>query len=64
MPEESEGPVFFKHQGRFYVMAGKVCCACRGGSNVYVFSALDPLGPYLLQLLDNHYAFDYFPFGL
>jgi hypothetical protein len=42
----SEGFVFFKRDGVFYVLPGSGCCACRGGSNIYVFTAIDPLGPY------------------
>ena len=42
-PKPAEGPVFFKRGGKFYILAGTTCCACRGGSSIYVFSASSPL---------------------
>ena len=44
-----EGPSMFKRDGVYYLLAGQGCCACRGGSNVVVYSASAPLGPYALQ---------------
>ena len=43
---ESEGPVFFKRDKRYYVITGSACCACKGGSSMDVFVADKPLGPY------------------
>jgi hypothetical protein len=45
----SEGPVFFERDGVFYILCGTGCCGCRGGSNIYVFTASAPLGPYHYQ---------------
>lgn len=45
-PRPAEGPVFFKRKGLYYILAGTTCCACKGGSSVYVFTARAPLGPY------------------
>eukprot|EP01006_Ploeotia_vitrea_P060439 TRINITY_DN75911_c0_g1_i1.p1 TRINITY_DN75911_c0_g1~~TRINITY_DN75911_c0_g1_i1.p1 ORF type:complete len:365 (-),score=34.84 TRINITY_DN75911_c0_g1_i1:55-1149(-) len=45
-PKPSEGPVFFKRNGLYYILAGTGCCACKGGSSIYVFTATNPLGPY------------------
>ena len=41
-----EGPTMFKRNGTYYVTAGNGCCACIGGSNVAVFSAPAPAGPW------------------
>jgi hypothetical protein len=45
-PKPAEGPVFFKRKGQYYILAGTTCCACRGGSSIYVFSSPTPLGPW------------------
>ena len=29
----------FERGGRYFVIGGHNCCACRGGSNAYVFTA-------------------------
>lgn len=39
----------FKRHGVYYLLAGLGCCACRGGSNVVVYTAPSPLGPWALQ---------------
>jgi beta-xylosidase len=44
-----EGPTFFKHGGTYYITLGTGCCACKGGSSIFVFSASAPLGPYTYQ---------------
>ena len=44
-----EAPVFFARGGRFYLMYGSGCCDCKGGSNSWVYSAAQPLGPYTRQ---------------
>jgi beta-xylosidase len=44
-----EAPALFKRGSTYYVLAGSDCCACRGGSNVEVFTATSPLGPYTAQ---------------
>jgi hypothetical protein len=44
-----EGPAMFKRKGVYYLLVGVGCCACRGGSNVIVYTALRPMGPYTLQ---------------
>ena len=45
-PLPAEGPVFFKRDGSYYILGGTTCCACRGGSSIYVFRAPAPLGPW------------------
>jgi hypothetical protein len=44
-----EGPAMFERAGVYYLLAGLGCCACRGGSNVVVYTAPSPLGPFKLQ---------------
>lgn len=44
-----EGPAMFKRFGVYYLLVGAGCCACRGGSNVIVYTAPAPLGPWTLQ---------------
>ena len=40
----------FKRSGVYFLLAGVGCCACRGGSNIRVYtSTSSPLGPYTLQ---------------
>jgi beta-xylosidase len=36
-----EAPTMFKHGGVYFLLAGRGCCACLGGSNIEV--ALQPL---------------------
>ena len=45
-PRHSEGPVFFRRGGSYYILTGSACCACKGGASVDVFVASAPLGPY------------------
>lgn len=45
-PMPAEGPAFFKRGGAYYILGGTTCCACRGGSSIYVFRAPHPLGPW------------------
>lgn len=45
-PKNSEGPVFFKREGYYYVLSGTGCCACIGGSTVYVMRAKTLKGPW------------------
>lgn len=33
----------------YFILAGTTCCACRGGSSVFVFRAPHPLGPWRYQ---------------
>src|SRR5262249_13935740 len=44
-----EAPFLFKREGRYYLLGGVDCCACLGGSNVLVYTADHPLGPYVFQ---------------
>ena len=39
----TEGPIFFKHGDNYYITQGSGCCACKGGSSIYVFTATAPL---------------------
>lgn len=41
-----ESPVMFKHNAVYFILAGRGCCACRGGSNIEVFTSSSPLGPF------------------
>ena len=43
-----DAPVFFKHAGWYYVMAGSLSCA-GGATTVYAWQARAPLGPYSFQ---------------
>ena len=45
-PKAAEGPVFFKNKNTYYILPGTSCCACIGGSSVFVFASHSPLGPY------------------
>lgn len=45
-PKGSEGPVMFKRMGKYYVLAGTGCCACIGGSTIYVMMADSLKGPW------------------
>lgn len=42
----NEGVLMFKRNGTYYVGAGLCCCFCSEGSNVELFAAPGPLGPY------------------
>jgi hypothetical protein len=44
-----EGPSMFRRGDTYYLLVGLGCCACRGGSNVVVYTAAAPMGPYVLQ---------------
>ena len=44
-----EGPSMFRRGDTYYLLVGEGCCACRGGSNVVVYTAAAPMGPYTLQ---------------
>eukprot|EP01084_Bolivina_argentea_P033319 61641_1 len=44
-----EGPSMFKRNGTYYILVGKGCCACKGGSNVEVYTSDKPMGPYLFK---------------
>ena len=46
-PKRSEAPTMFKRHGTYYITVGTDCCACTGGSNVYVYSAPAPEGPWV-----------------
>jgi len=48
----------FKRNSTYYLLAGLGCCACKGGSNIVVYSAPSPLGPFTLQgdVGSNHTA--------
>ena len=43
----NEGALMFKRDGTYYVGFGGCCCFCAGGSNVELFAAPAPLGPYV-----------------
>jgi len=48
-PKRSEGPTMFKRDGRYYVTSGTDCCACIGGSSLYISSADALTGPWTFQ---------------
>jgi hypothetical protein len=67
-PSASEAPIMFKHNGTYYVIAGTGCCACRGGSTVYLLRSDSPLGQFeylgefarnASQPFDAHSPFNY-----
>jgi hypothetical protein len=39
-PASWEAPIMFKRGNRYFVVGGHNCCACRGGSNAFVFTAV------------------------
>ena len=45
-PKSSEGPAMFKRNGTYYITAGTGCCACIGGSTIYVLTASSLAGPW------------------
>jgi len=59
-PKASEGPVFFKREGFYYILSGTGCCACVGGATVYVMRAKSLKGPweYLGDVGSNPTKFD------
>jgi len=44
-----EAPAFFKRQETYYAVFGTCCCYCQSGSPVYIYTATNPLGPYIQQ---------------
>jgi beta-xylosidase len=44
-----EGPALFERGGIYYLLAGVGCCACRGGSNVEVYTGPSPMGPFTFR---------------
>lgn len=42
----AEGPVVFRRGGKYYVLSGTGCCACIGGSTIYVQMADSMAGPW------------------
>ena len=47
-----EGAMLFKRRGRYYVLYGSCCCACKQGSGVVVHSAPSIRGPWTRQAAD------------
>ena len=43
---KAEGPVAFRRGGKYYVLSGTGCCACIGGSTIYVQMADSMKGPW------------------
>merc|ERR1719201_507303 len=37
----------FKRKGVYYALFGKCCCFCVGGSGETVYTATNPMGPYV-----------------
>lgn len=49
-PRASEAPILFRRKQTYYLLVGTGCCACLGGSNLYVFaSQAGVAGPWTLQ---------------
>eukprot|EP00730_Choanoeca_flexa_P015117 TRINITY_DN6860_c0_g1_i1.p1 TRINITY_DN6860_c0_g1~~TRINITY_DN6860_c0_g1_i1.p1 ORF type:complete len:362 (+),score=60.38 TRINITY_DN6860_c0_g1_i1:2-1087(+) len=44
-----EAPVMFKRQGVYYAMFGHCCCFCAEGSDIGVYTASSPMGPWTTQ---------------
>jgi len=42
-----EAPTLFKRKGWYYAMFGQCCCFCGQGSNIGVYAAAHPLGPWM-----------------
>jgi hypothetical protein len=51
-PNNAESPSIFKWQGYYYVLSTHVCCFCRHGGGVSVFTAAHPLGPWSSRAYD------------
>jgi beta-xylosidase len=51
-PNFAESPSIFKWKGYYYVMSTHVCCFCRTGGGVSVFTAAHPLGPWSSTAVD------------
>jgi len=47
-----EAPIFLKRNNIYYVLFGWCCCYCMQGSGVLVHTAMNPMGPYTLQVSD------------
>ena len=47
-----EGTMLFKRKGRYYIIYGSCCCACRQGSGAVVLSAPKITGPWVRQSRD------------
>ena len=45
-PKRSEGPTMFKRSGVYYITAGTDCCACLGGSSIYIYRSDALEGPW------------------
>jgi len=45
-PVPGESACMFTRGGRFFMLSGYHCCACKGGSNLWVDVADHPLGPW------------------
>lgn len=43
-----EGPAMFRRGAIYYLLVGPGCCACRGGSDIVVYTAPAPMGPWTL----------------
>ena len=55
-PASWEAPVMMKHNNRYFVVGGHNCCACKGGSNAFVMTAIgSPLAnwTYVSDIGDN-----------
>jgi len=53
-----EGTMLFKRQGRYYLVYGSCCCACREGSGAVVLSATNISGPWVRQSRDTNCRLD------
>lgn len=58
IPNGGEGPALFTREGLYYLLVGKGCCACKGGSDIEVYRATRVSGPYafLGDVGSNHTA--------
>jgi len=48
-----EAPVLFRRNNTYYASCGPVCSDCANGSEVQIFTATSPLGPYTTKPQDN-----------
>jgi len=44
-----EAPAMFKGDGVYYVLFDNTCCFCRSGTGAQVYTAQNPLGPYVYK---------------
>jgi Glycosyl hydrolases family 43 len=54
--EHCEAGSMFKKDGQYFLLTDYTCCFCTQGSGARVFTASNPLGPYIFKQNINRYA--------